>query len=171
MIALAELRPLRLRRRRLRRRRRRPRARRARRRSSSCSTTTSPRQRPAAPSGTDFDGRSDYGPFIAAGIPAGGLFTGAEGIKTAAEAAAFGGTAGVAYDPCYHEACDTIANINDKALAANAGAITAAALAYARSRKLPGGAVAVVSAPASAPGWEAVRPVSNPTTTTPVVSK
>ena len=32
--------------------------------------------------GTDFSGRSDYGPFIAAGIPSGGLFTGAEGIKT-----------------------------------------------------------------------------------------
>ena len=31
---------------------------------------------------TAFDGRSDYGPFIAVGIPAGGLFTGAEGIKT-----------------------------------------------------------------------------------------
>lgn len=28
---------------------------------------------------TAFDGRSDYGPFIAAGIPAGGLFSGAEG--------------------------------------------------------------------------------------------
>ena len=37
--------------------------------------------------GTDFSGRSDYGPFIANLIPAGGLFTGAEGIKTAAEAA------------------------------------------------------------------------------------
>ena len=37
---------------------------------------------------TAFDGRSDYGPFIAAGvdIPAGGLFTGAEGIKTLAQA-------------------------------------------------------------------------------------
>ena len=32
---------------------------------------------------TAFDGRSDYGPFIARGAPAGGLFTGAEGIKTA----------------------------------------------------------------------------------------
>ena len=30
--------------------------------------------------GTDFSGRSDYGPFIAVGIPSGGLFTGAEGI-------------------------------------------------------------------------------------------
>ena len=36
---------------------------------------------------TAFDGRSDYGPFIAVGIPAGGLFTGAEGIKTAEQAA------------------------------------------------------------------------------------
>jgi Zn-dependent M28 family amino/carboxypeptidase len=50
--------------------------------------------------GTDFSGRSDYGLFIAVNIPSGGLFTGAEGIKTAAQAALFGGTAGVAYDPC-----------------------------------------------------------------------
>ena len=56
---------------------------------------------------TPFSGRSDYGPFIAVGIPASGLFTGAEGIKTAAEAATFGGTAGQQYDPCYHLACDT----------------------------------------------------------------
>ena len=61
---------------------------------------------------TAFDGRSDYGPFIAAGIPAGGLFTGAEEIKTAAQAAVYGGTAGLAFDPCYHAACDTLANLN-----------------------------------------------------------
>jgi Zn-dependent M28 family amino/carboxypeptidase len=61
---------------------------------------------------TAFDGRSDYGPFIARGAPAGGLFTGAEGIKTPAQAATYGGTAGVAYDHCYHQACDTINNLN-----------------------------------------------------------
>ena len=61
---------------------------------------------------TPFNGRSDYGPFIAEGIPAGGLFTGAEGIKTPAEAATYGGTAGLAYDPCYHLACDTLSNPN-----------------------------------------------------------
>ena len=55
---------------------------------------------------TEFDGRSDYFAFINNGIPAGGLFTGAEGIKTAEEAAIYGGTAGAAYDPCYHQACD-----------------------------------------------------------------
>ena len=61
--------------------------------------------------GTDFSGRSDYGPFIAPGveIPAGGLFTGAEGIKTAQEVTMWGGIAGAQYDPCYHLACDTFA--------------------------------------------------------------
>ncbi|HSF61554.1 MAG TPA: M28 family peptidase [Gaiellaceae bacterium] len=58
---------------------------------------------------TAFDGRSDYGPFIAVGIPAGGLFTGAEGIKTAQQATDYGGQAGTQYDPCYHQACDTFA--------------------------------------------------------------
>jgi Zn-dependent M28 family amino/carboxypeptidase len=81
--------------------------------------------------GTDFDGRSDYGPFIAAGIPAGGLFTGAEGIKTAEEAALWGGTAGEAYDKCYHQACDNFANINLTALDVNADAVAYATLYFA----------------------------------------
>nr|WP_239145836.1 M28 family metallopeptidase [Actinoplanes couchii] len=72
--------------------------------------------------GTDFDGRSDYGPFIAAGIPAGGIFTGAEGTKTAAQVALWGGTT-TRFDPCYHAACDTTANINDTALDRNSDAI------------------------------------------------
>ena len=83
--------------------------------------------------GTDFTGRSDYGPFIATGIPSGGLFTGAEGIKTAEEAAIWGGTAGIAYDPCYHQACDTYANNNDHALDVNADAVAYATLQYAMS--------------------------------------
>jgi Zn-dependent M28 family amino/carboxypeptidase len=65
---------------------------------------------------TSFDGRSDYGPFIAVGIPAGGLFSGAEVLKTAAQAQVYGGTAGVAYDPCYHQACDTFANNSNTSL-------------------------------------------------------
>ena len=83
--------------------------------------------------GTDFSGRSDYGPFMAANIPAGGLSTGAEGIKTAAEAASWGGTAGLAYDPCYHQACDTFANVNEDALDANADAVAFATLTFAMS--------------------------------------
>ena len=58
-----------------------------------------------------FDGRSDYGPFIAAGIPAGGLFSGAEGVKTEDQAERFGGAAGSWYDPCYHAACDTLQTV------------------------------------------------------------
>jgi Zn-dependent M28 family amino/carboxypeptidase len=81
--------------------------------------------------GTDFSGRSDYGAFIANSIPAGGLFTGAEGIKSAAEAALWGGTAGVSYDPCYHQACDTYANNNNDALDVNADAVAYGALKYA----------------------------------------
>ena len=81
--------------------------------------------------GTDFTGRSDYGPFIAAGIPSSGLFTGAEGIKTADEVALWGGTAGQQYDPCYYLACDTLANNNNTALDTNSDAIAYAVLQYA----------------------------------------
>jgi Zn-dependent M28 family amino/carboxypeptidase len=62
---------------------------------------------------TAFDGRSDYGPFIApeALVPAGGLFSGAEGVKTPEQEAVFGGAAGSWYDPCYHQACDTLSTV------------------------------------------------------------
>jgi len=73
--------------------------------------------------GSDFTGRSDYGPFIAAAIPSGGLFTGAEGIKTPEQAAKFGGVAGEAYDKCYHIACDTLLNVNRTVLDQNADAV------------------------------------------------
>jgi Zn-dependent M28 family amino/carboxypeptidase len=75
---------------------------------------------------TAFDGRSDYDAFISVGIPAGGLFTGAEGIKTAKEAAIYGGVAGVAYDPCYHQACDSFTPVADEADPATYAAIEAA---------------------------------------------
>jgi Zn-dependent M28 family amino/carboxypeptidase len=89
--------------------------------------------------GTDFTGRSDYGPFIAVGIPSGGLFTGAEGIKTAEEAALWGGTVGQQYDPCYHQACDTYANNSDFALDVNSDAIAHAVISYAMSTALING--------------------------------
>ena len=90
-------------------------------------------ERRLATEGTDFDGRSDYGPFIAAGIPAGGIFTGAEDIKTPEQAAKFGGQAGVAFDRCYHEACDTTRNLNHRAFIQNADAIAHLTATFARS--------------------------------------
>ncbi len=85
--------------------------------------------------GTDFSGRSDYGPFIAAGIPAGGLFTGAEDIKTAEEQTLWGGTAGDSYDPCYHLACDTIDNVQLYALDVNVDAVAYSILKLAMAGK------------------------------------
>lgn len=80
---------------------------------------------------TAFDGRSDYGPFIEVGIPAGGLFTGAEGIKTEEQAAIYGGVAGMAYDPCYHLACDTFENNSNEALDQMADAAAHAVMTFA----------------------------------------
>lgn len=89
---------------------------------------------------TPFSGRSDYGPFIAEGIPSGGLFTGAEGVKTAAQAEVYGGQAGEAYDECYHADCDDIGNVSDEAIAEMSGAMAHAVYVYAvnaRSVKAP----------------------------------
>jgi Zn-dependent M28 family amino/carboxypeptidase len=70
-----------------------------------------------------FGGRSDYVAFVDAGIAAGGLFTGAEGVKTKAQAEAHGGSAGAAYDGCYHDACDDADNVDLDALETSARAI------------------------------------------------
>ena len=83
---------------------------------------------------TAFDGRSDYGPFIAAGIPAGGLFSGAEGKKTAEQAATYGGTADQPYDSCYHQACDTTNNLSTKALNELGDGVAHATWTLAKSR-------------------------------------
>ncbi|KAJ9477267.1 Aminopeptidase Y [Pseudozyma hubeiensis] len=80
-----------------------------------------------------FDGRSDYGPFLDAGIAAGGLDTGAEGLKTEEEARLFGGTAGVAYDPNYHQVGDTVDNLAMDAFEVNAKAIAHAVATYSTS--------------------------------------
>ncbi|KAF8159876.1 hypothetical protein B0H34DRAFT_654773 [Crassisporium funariophilum] len=82
---------------------------------------------------TEFSGRSDYGPFLDVGIPAGGLFTGAEDKMTEEEAQWWGGEAGVAYDKCYHQACDGIDNLNTKAWIVNTKAAAHSIATYARS--------------------------------------
>jgi Zn-dependent M28 family amino/carboxypeptidase len=82
---------------------------------------------------TEFSGRSDYQAFIEAGIASGGLFTGAEEIKTEEQAAIWGGIAGEQFDPCYHEACDTFDNVNLHALEVNSDLIAFAQLTFAYS--------------------------------------
>lgn len=79
---------------------------------------------------TEFDGRSDYAPFIDVGIPAGGSFTGAEQIKTEEEEAMFGGTAGEPTDANYHGAGDTVDNLDMGAFELHAKGIAAAVAEY-----------------------------------------
>jgi hypothetical protein len=88
---------------------------------------------------TSFDGRSDYDAFIRAGIPAGGLFTGAEETKTDAQAAIWGGTAGEAFDPCYHQACDTTENLDEHALDVDSDLIAFSMLTFAYSTEAVNG--------------------------------
>ena len=58
-----------------------------------------------------FDGRSDYVGFTDLGIPAGGIFSGAEVPKTEAQVALYGGAADEQFDPCYHDFCDRLGTI------------------------------------------------------------
>ena len=91
---------------------------------------------------TDFSGRSDYAAFTANGIAAGGLFTGAEGIKTEEEQELYGGVAGEQYDPNYHDPNDDMyngwpsgeePNINQEVFLENTGAAAHAALLFSMS--------------------------------------
>ncbi|WP_392544661.1 M20/M25/M40 family metallo-hydrolase [Oryzobacter telluris] len=64
----------------------------------------------------DVQGRSDHAAFRSHGIATSGIFSGAETVKTSAQAQKWGGTAGTAFDRCYHSSCDSSSNINVTAL-------------------------------------------------------
>ena len=81
---------------------------------------------------TGIGGGSDHLPFARAGIPVGGLFTGADARKSASQAATFGGRADQPYDSCYHRACDNLANVSMRAVTQNARAAMHAIRLYAR---------------------------------------
>jgi hypothetical protein len=94
---------------------------------------------------TAFDGRSDYGPFMAAGIPSGGLFTGAEEIKTPAQVALYGGTAGIPFDICYHQGCDDFFNLSNRGYDQMGDAAAHALITLAQAKTLPGGGAPVAT--------------------------
>ena len=108
-----------------------------------------------AVTGSAFNGRSDYGPFLTHGIPVGGLETGADGVKTAAEAKTFGGRAGAVYDPCYHAKCDRLKNVHLKLLDSNVDAIAHVTQHLARTTvAVNGGArISVGKGRSEAPGY------------------
>jgi aminopeptidase S len=69
------------------------------------------------PTETSTECCSDDGSFRDAGIPSAINSTGASYTKTSAQVTKWGGTAGAAYDSCYHKACDSYpSNINSTAL-------------------------------------------------------
>jgi len=94
--------------------------------------------------------RSDHAGFLAAGIPAGGLFTGAETPKSAELVALFGGEEGASLDPCYHRACDTIANVNREILDDMANAVVHTLVSYAYDPVFGLAAAAAASRPGAA---------------------
>lgn len=77
--------------------------------------------------------RSDYAGFADWGIAFGGLFTGAEKTKSAQEVEQFGGEIDVAYDKCYHQACDDLNNISQNALFVNTQSLAYVTTYYAFS--------------------------------------
>ncbi|MEA2461686.1 MAG: hypothetical protein QOH90_1863, partial [Actinomycetota bacterium] len=85
----------------------------------------------------DLAGRSDHYAFEQAGIPVGGLFSGAEEIKSDEEARRYGGEANEPFDACYHQACDDISNISNEALA-DLSKVAAAAVAAFANGAAPG---------------------------------
>lgn len=90
---------------------------------------------------TAFDARSDYDGFIAYGIPASGLFTGADDIKTAEEAAIFGGVVGEQHDQNYHSPGDDISNIDEGILDVSVKAIAFATASLANDTSAVNGVV------------------------------
>ena len=81
-------------------------------------------------------GSSDHFSFDQAGVPTGGLFSGANELKSQGQADLFGGTANTAEDPCYHLACDTADRVDTELLGelSRAAAWTTGALASGQVR-------------------------------------
>jgi Zn-dependent M28 family amino/carboxypeptidase len=81
---------------------------------------------------TSFDGRSDYDGFTLAGIPSGGLFSGAEVKMSEEQAKLWGGTANEPFDPNYHKNTDTLDHIDRTSLGIQGGGVAYAMGLYAQ---------------------------------------
>lgn len=81
---------------------------------------------------TSFDGRSDYDAFTQAGVPSGGLFSGAEENKTADQQKLWGGTADAPFDPNYHKSTDTLDHVDKSALGILGGGVVYSVGLYAQ---------------------------------------
>lgn len=81
---------------------------------------------------TSFDGRSDYDGFTLAGIPSGGLFSGAEVKMSQDQAKLWGGKADEPFDPNYHQKGDNLEHIDRTSLGIQGGGVAYAVALYAQ---------------------------------------
>ncbi|OBK70690.1 M28 family metallopeptidase [Mycobacterium sp. 1274761.0] len=84
---------------------------------------------------TSFEGRSDYDGFTKAGVPAGGLFSGAEDKMTREQADLWNGRADEPFDPNYHKKTDTLDQINSNALEIHGGGVAYVVGIYAQDQR------------------------------------
>jgi Zn-dependent M28 family amino/carboxypeptidase len=85
------------------------------------------------PADMPLSARTDYHPFMVAGVPIGGLTTASAQAKTVVQARLWGGQAGAPFDPDYQGPRDTVDNINRNALAVMGSAVAFAVGKYAES--------------------------------------
>lgn len=85
------------------------------------------------PADMPLNTRTDYHPFLVAGIPLGGMNTGASQTKTNVQARLWGGQPGAPFDPNYQSARDTVDAINRDALAVMGSGVAFAVGTYANS--------------------------------------
>ena len=76
---------------------------------------------------------TDYQSFLTAGVPIGGMTTGAEGQKTNVQARLWGGRAGAPFDPNYRTPRDRLDAVNRDALAVMGAGVAFAVATYAMS--------------------------------------
>jgi Zn-dependent M28 family amino/carboxypeptidase len=76
---------------------------------------------------------TDYNAFLSAGVPVGGLTTGASQRKTQAQARLWGGRAGVPFDPDFRTPRDNVDGIDRQALSVMGSALAFAVGTYAKS--------------------------------------
>lgn len=84
---------------------------------------------------TSFDGRSDYDGFTKSGVPAGGLFSGAEEKKTTRQAQVWGGQANEPFDPNYHKDTDTLEHIDRTSLEIQGSGVAYSVGLYAQDQR------------------------------------
>ncbi len=83
---------------------------------------------------TSFEGRSDYDGFTQAGVPAGGLFSGAEDKMSPEQAKLWDGKADEAFDPNYHKKTDTLDHIDRTSLGIQGEGVAYSVAIYAQDQ-------------------------------------